>query len=125
MAAVALHFPSLSPSLRYLPSAYPPKAHARFSCSSSASPQNAISTNFMDFPYVSPSHKDLMVDLASTLDTRLSSFLNPCNLPPDVQSYQNETGTAHAALHLRSGVQSSPVLQFPLFNVHETEKKII
>ncbi|KAM0011095.1 putative Red chlorophyll catabolite reductase [Helianthus debilis subsp. tardiflorus] len=65
--------------------------------------------NFMDFPYVSPSHKDLMVDLASTVETRLSSFLNPCNLPPDVQSYQNEIGTSHAALHLRSGVQSSPV----------------
>lgn len=61
----------------------------------------------MDFPYVSAPHKDLMVDLVSTVETRLDSFLNPCSLPPDVQSYQNETGTAHAAIHLRSGVQSS------------------
>ena len=64
----------------------------------------------MDFPYVSAPHKDLMVDLVSTVESRLDSFLNPCTLPPDVQSYQNETGTARAAIHLRSGVQSSLVL---------------
>lgn len=63
----------------------------------------------MDFPYVSAPHKALMVDLVSTVESRLGSLLNPCSLPPDVQSYQNETGTAHAALHLRSGVQSSQI----------------
>lgn len=61
----------------------------------------------MDFPYVSTPHKDVMVDLVSTLENRLDSFLNPCTLPLDVQSYQNETGTAHAAIHLRSGLHSS------------------
>ncbi|XP_076946722.1 red chlorophyll catabolite reductase, chloroplastic-like [Bidens hawaiensis] len=60
---------------------------------------------FTDFPYVSAPHRDLMLDLVSTVETRLNSFLNPCNLSPDVQSYQNETGTAHAALHVRSGLQ--------------------
>ncbi|KAI3799032.1 hypothetical protein L1987_34320 [Smallanthus sonchifolius] len=82
-------------------------SRARFSCSTSKSHGDRMA--FMDFPYVSSSHRDLMVDLVSTVETRLDSFLNPCSLPPDVQSYQNETGTAHAALHLRSGVQSSPI----------------
>ncbi|KAK9049010.1 hypothetical protein SSX86_032022 [Deinandra increscens subsp. villosa] len=88
-------------------------SRARRSCSASKS--NSLSPpgdqmGFMDLPYVSASHRDLMIDLASTLETRLDSFLNPCNLPPDVQSYKNETGTSHAALHLRSGLHSSPVL---------------
>ncbi|CAH1437484.1 unnamed protein product [Lactuca virosa] len=82
-----------------------------FSCRASLSspPQHGGRTGFMDFPYVSAPHKDLMVDLVSTVESRLGSLLNPCSLPPDVQSYQNETGTAHAALHLRSGVQSSQI----------------
>ncbi|KAI3794086.1 hypothetical protein L1987_36712 [Smallanthus sonchifolius] len=82
-------------------------SRVRFSCS--ASKIHGDQMAFMDFPFVSSSHRDLMVDLVSTVETRLDSFLNPCGLPPDVQSYQNETGTAHAALHLRSGVQSSPI----------------
>ncbi|KAL7614044.1 hypothetical protein Lser_V15G07511 [Lactuca serriola] len=82
-----------------------------FSCRASLSspPQHGGPTGFMDFPYVSAPHKALMVDLVSTVESRLGSLLNPCSLPPDVQSYQNETGTAHAALHLRSGVQSSQI----------------
>ncbi|KAK9061856.1 hypothetical protein SSX86_019040 [Deinandra increscens subsp. villosa] len=88
--------------------------YASKSNSCSASKSNSLSPpgdqmGFMDFPYVSASHRDLMIDLASTLETRLDSFLNPCALPPDVQSYKNETGTSHAALHLRSGLHSSPI----------------
>ncbi|KAD7479408.1 hypothetical protein E3N88_02544 [Mikania micrantha] len=79
----------------------------RFSCS--VSKLHGHRMGFMDFPYVSASHRDLMLDLVSTVETRLDSFLNPCGLPSDVQSYHNESETAHAALHLRSGVQSSQI----------------
>ena len=64
----------------------------------------------MDFPHVSGAHKKLMVDLVSSVEGRLDGLLNPCSLPPDVQSYGNETGTAHAALHLRTGLHSSKVI---------------
>ncbi|VVA09503.1 PREDICTED: red chlorophyll catabolite reductase [Prunus dulcis] len=69
----------------------------------------ASKIKFTDFPYVSAPHRNLMVDLVSILETRLGSELLPCTLPPDVQYYQNETGTNHASLHIRSGLASSPV----------------
>ena len=50
-----------------------------------------------------------MVDLVSTVETRLASQLLPCTLPPDVQYYQNESGTNHATLHIRPGLTSSPI----------------
>lgn len=63
----------------------------------------------MDFPYLSAPQRDLMVGLVSTVETRLQSHLLPCTLPPEVQSYSNDTGTAHGSLHIRSGTNSSPV----------------
>ncbi|KAK6924063.1 Red chlorophyll catabolite reductase [Dillenia turbinata] len=63
---------------------------------------------FMEFPYVSGPHRDLMVDLVSTVETRLGSQLRPCTLPQDVQFYQNQTGSAQASLQIRSGDKSSP-----------------
>ncbi|KAK3015456.1 hypothetical protein RJ639_006818 [Escallonia herrerae] len=65
--------------------------------------------SFMEFPYVSGPRRELMVELVSTLETRLATHLLPCDLPPDVQYYQNQTGTAQATLHVRSGIQSSPI----------------
>ncbi|KAM6564339.1 hypothetical protein CsatB_024337 [Cannabis sativa] len=62
---------------------------------------------FIEFPYVSSSHKKLMVDLVSMVETRLDSQLLPCTLPPDVQYYQNQSDTSHASLHIRSGHPSS------------------
>ncbi|XP_030499473.2 red chlorophyll catabolite reductase isoform X1 [Cannabis sativa] len=64
---------------------------------------------FIEFPYVSSSHKKLMVDLVSMVETRLDSQLLPCTLPPDVQYYQNQNDTSHASLHIRSGHPSSPI----------------
>ncbi|PON48903.1 Red chlorophyll catabolite reductase [Trema orientale] len=64
---------------------------------------------FIEFPYVSAPHKKLMVDLVSMLDSRFDSHLLPCTLPPDVQYYQNQSGTSHASLHIRSGHVSSPI----------------
>ncbi|KAH7520171.1 hypothetical protein FEM48_Zijuj08G0116100 [Ziziphus jujuba var. spinosa] len=74
----------------------------RISASSTSSP-------IMEFPYVSPPHRDLMVDLLSTVETRLDSQLLPSTLPPDVQSFQNQSGTAHGSFHIRSGHDSSPI----------------
>lgn len=66
-------------------------------------------TKFMEFPYVSAPHKNLMVDLVSTVEARLDPQLFPCTLPHDVQSYHNHNGTSHASLHIRSGHNSSPI----------------
>ncbi|RID77238.1 hypothetical protein BRARA_A00166 [Brassica rapa] len=64
---------------------------------------------FMEFPYVSPTRRELMVDLMSTLEDRLHSQLLPCTLPPDVRNFKNPNGSAEASLHIRSGEQSSPI----------------
>ncbi|KAK9061855.1 hypothetical protein SSX86_019039 [Deinandra increscens subsp. villosa] len=113
MAAIVVQVTSSSvfyPFPKFLRNSSSSFSGSRFSsCSSASKSHGGDRMGFTDFPYVSPSHRDLMVDLSSTIETRLDSFLNPCNLPPDVQSYQNETGTAHAALHLRSGLHSSPI----------------
>lgn len=86
----------------------------RISCCSASphmNPQNTSSSNrLLEFPYVSAPHRDLMVELLSSVETRLASSLRPCTLPPDVQYYQNQSATAQAALHVRSGIQSSQVL---------------
>ncbi|GJU88597.1 hypothetical protein Tco_1301020 [Tanacetum coccineum] len=62
-----------------------------------------------------------MVELVSSVEGHLDGLLNPCSLPPDVQSYGNETGTSHAALHLQTGLNDSPrvisiVILFAKFN---------
>ncbi|KAH9606964.1 hypothetical protein KSS87_009358 [Heliosperma pusillum] len=64
---------------------------------------------FKDFPYVSDPIKHLMLDLVSTVETRLESQLLPCTLPQEVQYYQNDTGTAHGSIFVRSGLSSSPI----------------
>ncbi|KAF7831261.1 red chlorophyll catabolite reductase, chloroplastic [Senna tora] len=64
---------------------------------------------FLDFPFVSAPHKNLMLDLVSTLENRFDSQLLPCTLPPDVQHYQSQSGTAQASLQIRSGQSNSPV----------------
>lgn len=73
---------------------------------------------FMEFPYVSPTRRELMVDLMSTLEDRLHSQLLPCTLPTDVRNFKNPNGSAEASLHIRSGEKSSPVqLRFLCFRV--------
>nr|GMC99263.1 red chlorophyll catabolite reductase, chloroplastic [Ipomoea batatas] len=96
--------PSSSPTLRFF--------RNRIPCSKSPlmEPLHSEShTKFMEFPYVSAPHRDLMVQLVSSVETRLESALQPCTLPPDVQYYQNPTGSAHASLHVRSGLPSSRI----------------
>ncbi|PRQ56353.1 putative Red chlorophyll catabolite reductase [Rosa chinensis] len=98
--------PPSSSSSASLPSTKPRPFFCSASASSSMEPHP---TKFMEFPYVSTPHKNLMVHLVSTVETRLASHLLPSTLPPDVQYYQNDTATNHASLHIRSGLPSSPI----------------
>lgn len=66
-------------------------------------------TRYLEFPYVSAPVKNLMVEIVSTVESRLGTDLLPCTLPQDVQYYQNQTGTSHASLQIRSGRKSSPI----------------
>lgn len=49
------------------------------------------------------------------METRIGDSLQPCTLPPDAQYFENPNGSAHASLHLRSGVSSSQVT-YPFFS---------
>ncbi|CAA0840954.1 Red chlorophyll catabolite reductase-chloroplastic [Striga hermonthica] len=98
------HFPSSLISSR------PSFSRARFSRSSAAMDSgDDLRSKFMEFPYVSGSHRALMVDILSTVETRLGSSLESCTLPPDVQQFENSTGSARGSLHLRSGLPSSQI----------------
>ena len=124
MAVITSHFllsplsllPSLSSRSISQYSVSPKRASIMAASSSSQSftdpQQGGGRSRFMEFPHVSASLRDLMVEIAS--EARLDSHLLPCTLPPDVQYYENQTGTAQASLHLRSGHDSSPVIySFP------------
>uniref|UniRef100_A0A1J3C750 Red chlorophyll catabolite reductase, chloroplastic n=2 Tax=Noccaea caerulescens TaxID=107243 RepID=A0A1J3C750_NOCCA len=63
----------------------------------------------MEFPYVSATRRQLMVDLVSMVEDHLQSLLQPCSLPPDVRNFKNPNGSAEASLHIRSGEKSSPI----------------
>ncbi|TKY57414.1 Red chlorophyll catabolite reductase [Spatholobus suberectus] len=102
-----------SPSPRYhlsIPSSLRLKpSYSSVSGSLMEETHNQGRTKFMDFPFVSSAQKNLMVDLVSTLENRFHSQLLPCSLPPDVQYYQSQTGTAQASLHIRAAHNNSPV----------------
>ncbi|KAL8473185.1 hypothetical protein ACS0TY_029462 [Phlomoides rotata] len=82
-------------------------------CRSSASMDSStddLRAKFMEFPYASPPIRNLMLELLSTVDTHLGPSLHPdSTLPRDVQHFENSTATAHASLHLRSGLPSSQI----------------
>ncbi|ONK55313.1 uncharacterized protein A4U43_UnF5140 [Asparagus officinalis] len=61
------------------------------------------------FPYLPPSHRDLMVDLLSSIEARLGPTLLPSRVPPDVLYFENQQGTSQGALDIRSGAQDSSV----------------
>ncbi|GAB2282610.1 hypothetical protein Dimus_017149 [Dionaea muscipula] len=89
-----------------------PCCRVRASSSSSSPPPQRSGPDpdgFMEFPFASSPVRDLMVELVSTVEARLGSQLLPNTLPPDVQRYQNPSGTAHASLLVRSGIPSSPI----------------
>ncbi|XVE87133.1 hypothetical protein DITRI_Ditri18aG0091900 [Diplodiscus trichospermus] len=116
MAVVFRHFPNSplpllpSSSLCPLSSSSSPSPRPQFFASSlSSSPMEKTPKKFMDFPFVTAPHRNLMIDLVSTVENRLQSQLKPCTLPPDVQHYYNQSGTSQGSLHIRSGHSSSQV----------------
>ncbi|KAI4307844.1 hypothetical protein L6164_030981 [Bauhinia variegata] len=121
MDAIPSHFllsplSTLSSSSAKRSLSLPSSRSSKFQISASSSlmeSQNEGQGKFMEFPFVTASHKKLMVDLVSTLENRFEKQLLPCKLPPDVQYYQNESGTAQASLQIRSG-QSDSLVDFVL-----------
>ncbi|XP_050291720.1 red chlorophyll catabolite reductase, chloroplastic-like [Quercus robur] len=108
--AVRLTLPVIFFSSHFSPSSS--RSRSKTFSSSASSSQMELNnefgvTKFKEFPYLSAPHRNLMVDLVSTVENRLGSQLLPCSLPPDVQYYQNQTGSAHASLHTRSGNKPS------------------
>ncbi|XP_010432091.1 PREDICTED: red chlorophyll catabolite reductase, chloroplastic-like [Camelina sativa] len=103
-----LYSSSLSPltPTRTNPSRFSNKRRVR---AQSQSMDDHLHRKFMKFPYVSPTRRQLMVDLMSTLEDRLQSHLLPCSLPPDVRNFKNPNGSAEASIHIRSGDKSSPI----------------
>ncbi|KAL9158164.1 hypothetical protein ABFS82_08G049500 [Erythranthe guttata] len=91
-------------------SAPAPVYRTRFSRpSASMDSGDELRAKFMEFPYASAPQRDLMVELLSSVETHLGPSLHPCTLPSDVQHFGNPDGTAHASIHLRSGLPSSQV----------------
>ncbi|XP_022740738.1 red chlorophyll catabolite reductase, chloroplastic-like [Durio zibethinus] len=96
--------PAFSP-----PSPRPQNFASLASSSPASSPMDNTPKKFMDFPFVTAPHRNLMIDLVSTVENRLGSQLKPCTLPLDVQHYYNQSGTSQGSLHIRSGHSSSQV----------------
>ncbi|KAL2906242.1 Red chlorophyll catabolite reductase chloroplastic [Bienertia sinuspersici] len=110
MALKFSHFPNSlsSTSSPFLSLTFP--TCTRFSrVASSASQMDNQRPRFTEFSYASPPIKDLMVHLISTVESKMESMLLPCTLPQDVQYFENQSGTAHASLYIRSGTSSSPI----------------
>ncbi|XP_039126716.1 red chlorophyll catabolite reductase-like [Dioscorea cayenensis subsp. rotundata] len=81
-----------------------PRIKPRASMSRSRSPSPVL-----DFPYLPPPHRDLMLSLLSTVHSRLASHLLPSSVPSDVLSFHNDASTSFGALDIRSGAHDSPV----------------
>ncbi|CAA7035839.1 unnamed protein product [Microthlaspi erraticum] len=103
--------PSLSPltSFRTKPTRFSTKLRARAQFRSMEDHDDHFRRKFMEFPYVSATRKQLMVDLMSTLEHRLQPQLLPCSLPPEARNFKNPNGSAEASIHIRSGDKSSPI----------------
>lgn len=100
----------LPPSFSSLPSFRPPPNFIKKSSVVRASmDQPAAVSPVMEFPHLPPSHRDLMVDLLSTIEAQLGPHLLPSVVPSDVLSFQGQDGASQGALDIRSGGQDSSV----------------
>ncbi|XP_068642670.1 red chlorophyll catabolite reductase [Aristolochia californica] len=64
---------------------------------------------FLEFPYLSASHRNLMFSLFSSIETRLAPDLLPSSLPPDVQYFESATGSSKGTLDILEGKEGSKV----------------
>ena len=74
--------------------------------------QVAPVSKLMEFPHLTASHRDLMVDLIETVENGLGDHLLPSTVPTDVEYYENQNGTSQGTLLIRSALPSSPVNSF-------------
>lgn len=104
------HLPhSSSSSSSSLPSLLPPNSIKRFGVVRASMDEPAAPSPVMEFPHLPPSHRDLMVDLLSTIETQLGTYLLPSAVPSDVLSFRGQGGASQGALDIRSGSQDSSV----------------
>ncbi|KAJ4953064.1 hypothetical protein NE237_029896 [Protea cynaroides] len=90
----------------------PPRLRFSVSSSSSPSPLDAQiekRPRFMEFPHLSVVHRNLMEEIFSAIEGKLGSQLLPHTLPPDVQFFQNQSGTSQGSLYIRTGNEFSSV----------------
>ncbi|KAG6516175.1 red chlorophyll catabolite reductase-like [Zingiber officinale] len=63
----------------------------------------------VEFPYLLPAQRELMVEVLSIVETGLGPQLLPSTVPSDVLSFQNPSGSAHGAIDIRHGGRDSTV----------------
>ncbi|KAM7250763.1 hypothetical protein ACFE04_022646 [Oxalis oulophora] len=92
----------------------PPPSRSRISSSSWCRANMAgggHNSKLMEFPHLVSAHKEVMVNLITSLEGRLDSQLLPSSatVPPDVEYYQNQSGSSQGTLSIRRGIPSSAI----------------
>ncbi|CAK9315247.1 unnamed protein product [Citrullus colocynthis] len=98
-----LRFQTKSSSRRVL------KAALRSSEKMRSGGRAAPESKLMEFPHLTAAHRDLMVDLIQGVENGVGEHLLPSTVPPDVEYYENQSGTSQGTLLIRSALQSSPI----------------
>ncbi|RWR90074.1 red chlorophyll catabolite reductase, chloroplastic [Cinnamomum micranthum f. kanehirae] len=91
--------------------------------SSSSSPllQNHWQRPLLEFPHLSPSHRHLMLEIISAVDSGLGSQLLPSTLSHDVAFFHNPTSTSQGTLDIRSALPNHSKVDFILASwLHST-----
>ncbi|KAL0535944.1 hypothetical protein IC582_024874 [Cucumis melo] len=97
------------PTLVAAQSCFRARKPARVMRSTSSHMAEGSSSKLKEFPHLSSSQRALMADLINAIEDRFEDRLLPCTLPPDVEYYQNQSGTSEGALLIRSGSPDSSI----------------
>ncbi|KAJ8618993.1 hypothetical protein MRB53_015179 [Persea americana] len=76
--------------------------------------QNHWHRPLLEFPHLSPSHRHLMLEIISVVDSGLGSQLLPSTLSPDVAFFHNPTSTSQGTLDIRSALPNHSKVDFIL-----------
>ncbi|XP_077250047.1 red chlorophyll catabolite reductase-like [Tasmannia lanceolata] len=79
------------------------------SCMTSSYDLQKWSSKLIEFPHVSTSHRNLMLDILSSIDTHLGPQLLPSSIPPDLAYFENDSTTSQGALDIRLGQKDSTI----------------
>ncbi|XP_077213356.1 red chlorophyll catabolite reductase-like [Tasmannia lanceolata] len=66
-------------------------------------------SNLLEFPHLSTTHRNLMLDLFSSVDAHLGPHLLPSATPPDVAFFEDEQRTSQGSLDIRLGQNDSAI----------------